>query len=235
MPEDRYTVSGSFRESITARGFEVNVHDLTHDGRLYADHAEFLRRAQRINSYVREYGAQGFRWGFCTVMPNGFAPSTSPTTCPSPMWRTWIDGAGWVCTVMPFFLGSIIELPVTCIQDYTLFHILNDYTLNLWKRQIALVRERHGLISFIVHPDYIIERRPQDTYRALLTYLAELREENDIWTALPRDVATWWRQRSRMNLVDNDGVWSVEGPGSERARIAYASLAGDTVEYSLDV
>lgn len=69
----------------------------------------------------------------------------------------------------------------------------------------------------------------------MLTYLAELREENDIWTALPRDVATWWRQRSRMNLVDNDGVWSVEGPGSERARIAYASLAGDTVEYSLDV
>lgn len=63
VPEDRYAVSRSFRESITARGFEVNVHDLTHDGRLFVDHAEFLRRVQRINSYVQEYGAEGFRSG----------------------------------------------------------------------------------------------------------------------------------------------------------------------------
>ena len=37
----------------------MNVHDLKHDGRLYAEHTEFLRRAKRINNYVREDGAVG--------------------------------------------------------------------------------------------------------------------------------------------------------------------------------
>ena len=142
---------------------------------------------------------------------------------------------GGCCTVMPFFLGNVIELPLTCTQDYTLFHILNDYTLSLWRKQIALVREQHGLISLIVHPDYILERRAQDTYRALLEYLAQVREEKNVWTPLPRDVAAWWRQRSQMNLVYKDDAWKVEGPGSERARVALACIAGDTVKYSLDV
>ena len=63
VPENRYSVSPHFLDSIRSRGFEVNVHDLKHDGRLYADHAEFLRRAKRINNYAREYGAEGFRSG----------------------------------------------------------------------------------------------------------------------------------------------------------------------------
>jgi hypothetical protein len=140
---------------------------------------------------------------------------------------------GGCCTVMPFFIGRIVELPLTCTQDYTLFQILDDYSIDLWKKQIALIQENHGLISFIVHPDYLIERRAQDTYKALLEHLARLRAEGGIWTPLPRDVANWWRQRSQMELVRTNGEWRVEGPGSERARVAYASLAGDTVIYRL--
>ena len=58
-------------------------------------------------------------------------------------------------TVMPFFIGRILELPLTTVQDYSLFHILGDYSIDLWKRQIDLIRERNGLISFITHPDYL--------------------------------------------------------------------------------
>ena len=36
-----------------------------------------------------------------------------------------------------------------------------------------------------------------------------------------------------MKLVRQGGEWQVEGPGSERACVAYASLAGDTVTYSM--
>jgi len=38
---------------------------------------------------------------------------------------------GGCCTVMPYFIGTILELPLTATQDYSLFHILNDYTLDL--------------------------------------------------------------------------------------------------------
>jgi hypothetical protein len=233
VPENRYAVSESFRDSITSRGFEVNVHDLKHDGRLYADHAEFMRRAKRINDYAREYGAQGFRSGILYRNADWYDAFEFSYDMSLPNVAHLDPQRGGCCTVMPFFIGNIVELPLTCTQDYTLFHILGDYSIELWKKQIALVRENHGLISFLVHPDYVMERRAQETYKDLLGHLAQLRAEDGIWTALPRDVANWWRERSQMRLVYEDGNWRVEGPGKERARVAYASLAGDEVTYRL--
>jgi len=32
---------------------------------------------------------------------------------------------GGCCTVMPFYIGDILELPLTTTQDYSLFNILN--------------------------------------------------------------------------------------------------------------
>ena len=49
VPEQRYPVPGTLLDEIRARGFELNVHDLNHDGRLFSSHAEFLRRVQRIH------------------------------------------------------------------------------------------------------------------------------------------------------------------------------------------
>jgi len=50
-----------------------------------------------------------------------------------------------------------------------------------------------------------------------------LRDERGVWTALPNAVATWWRQRSKMQLVEGAKGLRIEGDGKERARIAYAS------------
>ncbi len=233
VPENRYSVPKSFLDRIRTRGFEVNLHDLSHDGRLYADHAEFLRRAKRINNYAREFGAQGFRSGILYRNADWFDAFEFSYDMSIPNVAHLDPQRGGCCTVMPYFIGNIVELPVTCTQDYTLFHILGDYSMELWKKQLALVGDNNGLINFIVHPDYVMEQRAQDSYKALLGYLAQLREEGSIWTALPRDVAAWWRARSKMDLVFEGGEWRAKGPGSERARVAYASLAGDGVTYSL--
>ncbi|MGH9452517.1 MAG: DUF354 domain-containing protein [Terriglobia bacterium] len=233
VPEKRYPVPKSFLDSIKRRGFEVNVHDLNHDGRLYVDHAEFRRRAERINSYARQYGAQGFRSGALYRNADWYDIFEFSYDMSLPNVAHLDPQRGGCCTVMPYFIGKLVELPVTCTQDYTLFHILGDYSTDLWKRQISLIREKHGLMSFIVHPDYLVAKRARDIYRALLGYLAQLRAEGNIWNPLPRDVASWWRQRSKMELVQENGEWRVEGPGKERARVAYASLAGDEVIYSL--
>ena len=48
---------------------------------------------------------------------------------------------GGCCTVMPYFIGDVLELPLTTTQDYSLFHILGDYSTTLWKRQIRLIRD----------------------------------------------------------------------------------------------
>ena len=40
---------------------------------------------------------------------------------------------------MPFFMGHVLELPLTASQDYTVFHILGQHSTRLWKEQIDRV------------------------------------------------------------------------------------------------
>ena len=224
VPEERYEVPASYLAEIRERGFELNVHDLNHDGRLYREREEFLRRVQKINHYAREFGSVGFRAGAMHHNLSSYDALDFIYDMSVPNIGHLEAQRGGCCTVLPYSVGKILELPLTTTQDYSLFHILHDYSLSLWKRQVALILEKHGLISFIVHPDYVIEPRPQSVYRELLAYLSETLPRERIWSALPRDVARWWLQRSQMRLVQRAGSWQIEGEGSERARLAYAVL-----------
>jgi hypothetical protein len=93
----------------------------------------------------------------------------------------------------------------------------------------------HGLMSFLIHPDYVIQKRAQDVYKALLEYFNRLRSDHRIWAALPKEVDCWWRERSGMQLVSDHTGWRIKGPGSSRARLAYAQLDGDRLVYEIDL
>jgi hypothetical protein len=140
---------------------------------------------------------------------------------------------GGCCTVMPYFIGKILEIPLTAVQDYSLFHILNNYSIDLWKEQFALIKQKHGLMSFIVHPDYVFERRARKVYEALLEYLRHLITDEKVWMALPGEVDRWWRARNEMKLVRQVNGWTIEGPGKEKARLAYATLEGGRLVYEI--
>jgi hypothetical protein len=233
VPEDRYAVSQSLLDEIRHRGFEINVHDLNHDGRLFSSREQFLLRAKRINRYGREYGASGFRSAVLYHNLNWYDSLDFSYDMSVPSVGHLEAQRGGCCSAMPFFIGNILELPVTTTQDYSLFHILNQYSTDLWRRQVSGIMEKHGLCSFIVHPDYLIEERAQYTYKSLLSYLGDLRSEGKLWLALPREVNQWWRARSQMKLVCQGNNWVIEGSESDRARIAYAVLEGDRLVYVL--
>ena len=233
MPENRYEVPPAFLDSIRARGFEVNVHDLNHDGHLFADRDEFLRRAARINEYGSRFQARGFRSAVLYRNVPWHEELDFSYDMSVPNVAHYDPQKGGCCTVFPFFAGKILELPVTATQDYTLFNIFEDYTIKLWEQQISSLRESHGLMSFIVHPDYIIEPKPRAVYVALLEHLAELRSRGETWIALPGEVASWWRTRHNLKLVRSGESWRIDGQGHERARVAYATLDGDRLVYSV--
>lgn len=223
IPEERYAVCPAFLESIRQRGFEVVVHDLNHDGHLYKNREQFLRRVAKINSYGRDYKADGFRAGVLYRKQIWYDALKFSYDMSVPNVARLDPQRGGCCTVMPYFLGDILELPVTTIQDYTLFNILNDYSTNIWQQQIELIMGKHGLMSFIIHPDYIKKPRELVVYRALLEQLSRLRRDGSVWITTPGEVNRWWRQRAEMKLVDNGQGWQIEGLGKDRARIAYAS------------
>lgn len=234
IPEKRYAVSSALLNRIRERGFEVNVHDLDHDGHLYDDREEFLRRAARINQYVKEFGAVGFRAGALYRRLDWYDAYDFSYDMSVPNVAQLDPQGGGCCTLMPYFIGKVLELPLTTTQDYSLFYILSEYSIDLWMRQMKIIHAHHGLASFNAHPDYLLENRARETYQQLLGYLAQIRSEGQIWMPLPKEADRWWRERSQMNVVSEGEGWRIEGPGKERARLAYATLVGDGVSYNFE-
>jgi hypothetical protein len=232
VPEERYEVSREYLDSIAKRGFEVAVQDLNHDGHLYSDRQQFLSRVAKINRYGREWGAEGFRAAILYRREEWFDDLDFSYEMSVPNVAHLDPQRGGCCTVMPYFIGKLLELPVTTTQDYPLFHILRDYSIDLWKRQTELIMEKHGLMSFIIHPDYIMSSRERETYETLLRYLSQLRDERGVWIAKPGEVNRWWRQRDQMKLIETPNGWTIQGPGSQRARVAYASEKDGQLNYS---
>jgi hypothetical protein len=223
IPEKRYCVSSSFLSSVRERGFEIVVHDLNHDGHLYRDKEQFLRRAVKINAYGRQYGAEGFRAAVLYRRQLWYDALEFAYDMSVPNVAHLDPQHGGCCTVMPYFIGNLVELPVTTTQDYNLFHILDDHSMGLWEKQIDLIMQKHGLISFIVHPDYVAQPKERQTYESLLAHLARLRQEKGVWMTTPGEVNRWWRERAEMKLVEEGDGLHIEGAGSGRARIAYAT------------
>jgi hypothetical protein len=234
VPEERYLHERSDLQKFWGRGFEVNVHDLNHDGALFSERQEFMRRAERINHYAKEFGTRGFRSGAMYRRQDWYGAFDLSYDMSVPNVAHLEPQRGGCCTTMPYFIGNILELPLTATQDYSLFHIIGDYSINLWKQQVEMILKRNGLISFIVHPDYIIAKREQRVYRDLLAYLASMRDSAKLWVALPSEVDRWWRSRAEMKLVQHGDAWvrpSIEGPNRERARVAFASLQDGHLVY----
>jgi hypothetical protein len=233
VPEGSYSVSSDFLATIRSRGFEIGIQDLNHDGRLYDNRAEFVRRADLINRYSQEYGAKGFRSGVLYRKPEWYDALDLSFDMSIPNTAHLDPQRGGCCTVMPYYIGNILELPVTTTQDYMLFHLLGERSIELWKTQIRLVLDKNGLANFIVHPDFVIDNGLKTLYKNLLTYLRDIQSSRGLWVTLPSEVDSWWRQRSKMRLVQNGSEWIIRGEGAKRAVVAFAKIAKDNLVYEL--
>lgn len=234
VPEKRYEVPPAFLDLIRKRGFEVNIHDLNHDGHLFGTHEQFLERVSQINRYGKEFGARGFRSAALYRRLEWMNDLDFDYDMSVPNVAHLDPQRGGCCTVMPYFMGDLVEIPLTATQDYSLFHILCEYSTRLWEEQVATITQAHGMATFIIHPDYVIEHRARQTYEKLLRYLADLRTNHNLWIARPGEISDWWRARAQMQLIKERDTWRIEGKGSERARIAYARTEGNGIAYRVD-
>lgn len=227
VPETRYSLPQGLIAAMRQRGFEINVHDLNHDGKLFIDHARFLRRAAKINRHARDLGARGFRSAVLYRNQEWYGAFDFEYDMSVPNAGHLEVQFGGCCTVMPYWVHGIVELPLTTMQDYVLFTLRGDYSLDLWKKQVELIRQKHGLVSFLAHPDYSLEPRARAAYEQLLDYIRSLAAVEGFWLTLPGEVNDWWRLRSQMQVVQEGSSWRIEGRGAERARLAFARLRDD--------
>jgi hypothetical protein len=234
VPEGRYERVDQLIARARRRGFEANLHDLNHDGRMYLSFKRFQRRAVKINAYAQQYGVRGFRAGSMHRNQDWFDVFEFEYDMSVPTVSHLEPQRGGCCTVMPYFVGKVLELPLTTIQDHGLFYILRERSIDLWKQQIKTISSHHGLMSFIIHPDYIVPGREHSLYIQLLHYLQAFTKEENIWVTLPGDVSRWWRERSQMRLIREGKKWCIRGRGSERASVAYARIADGNLAYFIE-
>mgnify|MGYP005844724847 CR=1 FL=1 len=191
VPEG-YEVDVALLADLRRRGFEVGVHGLRHDGRLFASREVFEKRAVSINRYLRAWQAVGFR---------------APMTHRNPYWMQSLEieydssffdtdpfepMPGGTMSIWPFIMGRFVELPYTLAQDHTLLRVLGQATPELWLRKVDFLREHCGMALIDTHPDYLRSPEHLAVYERLL---AEVRRRGDFWHALPAEVARWWRTR----------------------------------------
>lgn len=219
IPEGRYNVTKEIREQLVSQGFEVGVHDLKHDGRLFQDRDLFRRRAQRINHYLDDWGAVGFRSGFMlhkldwlhdlniqydasTFDTDPFEPQPEGRNTVFPFWvpsvaeRSDIRGSSIPASQRSTQSGYV-ELPYTLPQDSTLFLLLRESTSGIWLRKLDWVAQHGGMALVNVHPDYV--RMPGEPSTGSQTYPVEFyiellhhiktRYARGYWNALPRNAA----------------------------------------------
>ena len=205
VPEGEYRVPEALRLALDQSGFEVGIHGLKHDGGLYRSHAEFSRRAARIREYRRDWNVSGFRSPFMhhnLEWIHELGMEYDASTFDTDPFEPQPDGAG---TIFPFWVpksegGGYVEMPYTLVQDYNLFAILQEETIEIWKRKLDWIARHGGMVLINTHPDYISfvggEKRydeyPASHYTDLLSYILE-KHRGAFWHALPRDVARFYR------------------------------------------
>lgn len=241
IPEGPYRVTGELRSWLVSNGFEVGVHDLNHDGKLYQSRDEFHKKAIRINHYLKEWGAVGYRSGFMLRERDWHTDldfrydATSFDTDP---FEPLPHGAN---TIFPFWVpesgkarelhemegrlngraaSGYVELPYTLPQDSTLFFVLEEKSPEIWTNKLDWIASKGGMALVNVHPDYLAFDEhvptacfPVEHYAHLLRHVRS-RYAESAWCVLPRQICEHCTPKTKPNRGHMEPLSPMEEPSN---------------------
>jgi predicted glycosyltransferase/peptidoglycan/xylan/chitin deacetylase (PgdA/CDA1 family) len=222
-----YQVPSVLLQDLRDAGFEIGLHGLRHDGKLFSAKKIFYDSIPRINHYLIKWGAVGFH-----------SPSThrnldwivdlnleyDSSTFDTDPFEPQPDGMN---TIFPFWITNktktrgYVEFPYTLPQDHCLFVILQENDITIWKNKLDWIADKGGMVFLNTHPDYMkfgggrcsLEEYPSGFYRELLEYVQD-KYAGQYWNALPREVARFWKS----SMVDVINDYTARGvPGCKPA------------------
>ena len=202
----KYNVDVELLNYIRSIGYEIGVHGLYHDGKLFSSQKIFNERYPVINQYLSKWESCGF-----------YAPSTlrnldwihnldieyDCSTFDTDPFEPQPDG---MKTIFPFIVKKegkkgYVEIPYTLPQDFTMFIMLKEKTIDIWKKKMEWVASTGGLVNVRIHPDYInFENKRKygkysvELYTEFLDYI-NTRYKGLFWNSLPKELCEFWKNR----------------------------------------
>lgn len=188
----KYKIDKGIINLIKENGFEIGIHGYNHDGLLYYSEKIFQERVPYINRALKEYDAVGFR---------------SPQVHRNLKWLQKLDieydascfdydpfqpFPGGTGSIWPFIAGKFVELPYTLPQDHTLFIVLKQENISVWKTKTEWISRNKGIVLMLTHPDYLLNKKFLKLYEEMLDYLNNFR--NNAWYCLPRELSKYWKK-----------------------------------------
>ena len=224
----KYVVPQQIRDELAARGFEVGLHGLYHNSRLYSSRKEFLRQAQEINKVLKEWKATGFRspcmyhnlewmhdldieYDASTFDTDPFEPQPEGlyTIFPSfvPNRESRESGSAGVMRT------GYVELPYTLPQDFTLFILMQNSTIDIWKKKLDWLVRNGGMALLNTHPDYMsfdgridpYSEYDAGLYREFLEHI-KTAYRGRYWHPLPREIARFWANLAKIHPPKTSAV-----------------------------
>jgi peptidoglycan/xylan/chitin deacetylase (PgdA/CDA1 family) len=221
----KYKLDHGLIKDLKDRGHEIGIHGYNHDGKLFTSRAIFNYRTNYINKAGRELGSSGFR---------------APMVHRNLDWMQQLEFdydascfdidpfqamPGGVGGVWPFIVGRLVELPYTLPQDHTLLVTLGETSPRVWIRKLDLLAKLCGMGMLVTHPDYLDVPSRLSVYQEFCEHVAQ---QSNKWACLPSEISTWWRKRADSTIVENAGVYSINGPAASRSRIVdFSTLLAD--------
>ncbi|MBJ6749033.1 polysaccharide deacetylase family protein [Geomonas anaerohicana] len=200
-----YHLPPALRNKLVSHGFEVGLHGLEHNRKLYESAETFERHAVQINNYLKEWGAVGFRspcvyhnfewlhqldiiYEASAFDTDPFEPQSDGLKTIFPVQQTKVPGREYVV------------LPYTLPQDFTMFILFREKDISIWKEKLRWIAEHGGMALLITHPDYMnfggevgYDEYPHELYRDLLDHIRK-EYQGQYWHQLPQEVACFWNK-----------------------------------------
>lgn len=210
----KYEIDRNVMHKVESYGCEIGVHGFSHDAKLFSSFRIFQERIKKINRVAKRWGADGFRSAstyrnpdWCYLMNFKYDASFFDTDPYEPQ-------PGGCLSLFPYFIGEIVELPTTLPQDYTLFVLLKQEDIRIWREKVQKIKELNGMISLIAHPDegYIGDKDKEKHY---IEFLGFINGDSSTWNPLPKELAKWWRRRRDAEIISKGNELLVKNGLSE--------------------
>ena len=203
---NKYRIDHGKLKKLRKEGCEIGLHGYDHSGKIAYQKESIIKNklSYGLNKLSR-YNVSGFRSElllrnsrFLNMLSKNF---TYDSSIPDTDIKSALSLRNGCCTVFPFFVNNMVELPLTMPQDWRLIRmgLKKPEMLELWKKKIDYIKDVNGLVNINMHPDDFISGNEEylGVYDAILRYASKIKNK---WHALPLNIAEWWIKRSKAEI-----------------------------------